>query len=98
MFKSEKEKMSVIESWKKTHNLQKAYHDVFLNDNGQKVLYNIAQECGFMKCCTTPDGNPVLSAFNDGKRAAFLYIVERLGLSEREILDIIENVKKEDVV
>ena len=62
------------------------------------MLYNIAQEVGFLRCSTTPDGNPVLSAFNDGKRAAFLYIVETLDLNERDILDIIEEVKREDVL
>lgn len=98
MFKSEKEKYNVLKSWKKKHILLKAFNEVFDNDNGKKVLYNIAEESGFLSCCTTPDGNPVLSAFNDGKRAVFLYIVKMLDLTERDILEIIDNVKKEEVL
>lgn len=98
MFRSNKEKESAIKALKRKISTKRCYDAFFANDNGKIILYDMATECGFFRTSTTPDGNPVLSAFNDGKRAAFIYILNQLSISDFEIVEMLKRVEKEGVL
>ncbi len=75
------------------HSLRAAYRAVFESDQGKVVLNDLSIVTNFMR--TTHNSNPTDAAFNEGKRAAFSYILKMLRkqpedtqtLADREVLD-----------
>ena len=70
-----------------------AYKSVFLSEDGQTVLVDMAGKCRMTEPVTdvtNPNGFSVVSAFYDGKRAAFLDIVKMLGFQEDRLIDLLK--------
>jgi hypothetical protein len=98
MFRDDKEKHKAIKALKRKITTKRCYDAFFANDNGKIILYDMANECGFFRTSTTPDGNSVLSAFNDGKRAAFIYILNQLSVSDLDLLEMLKKIEQEGVL
>ena len=69
--------------------LSRAYKDTFLNPNGQKILHDL-MNLSFMTQ-TSFSTDPHRTAFNEGKRAAFLHIAGMINLTSQEIYSMISN-------
>lgn len=70
----------------------RAYQSVFSTPQGEIVLKDLAQKC-FMGKSVADISQPVLSVFNDGKRCAFLDILNMINASEAEIVCKINKMK-----
>lgn len=70
--------------------MPRLYRDVFSTDQGLLVLRDLARFCGVLETSVMA-GDPHMTAFNEGKRAAFLHIIERLRWNERDILKMAES-------
>ena len=63
-----------------------AYKAVFGGDDGRVVLIDLMKKCHFGTAVTERD--PVLSAFNDGKRCAVLDILKMVGFDEGKLIEL----------
>lgn len=74
----------------------RAYQRLFETDNGATVLRDLAQEAGALQT-SMHAGDPHLTSFNEGKRALFLHIVQKLRWNERDVLRLAESVAADRV-
>lgn len=65
--------------------LASAYQSVYASPDGAAVINDILREAGILSVSHV-EGDPGTSAFNDGKRALALYVVQRLRWSEGELV------------
>ena len=81
------------EKIKKALKIIDAYKTVFSSESGELVLQDLAEKCRMTKPVTdvsNPNGFSVISAFYDGKRAAFLDIVNVLGFSQTRLINLLK--------
>ena len=84
-------------SLKKIKEAQKvvaAYKTVFSGDAGQTVLVDLMKKCFFTAAVTEKD--PVVSAFNDGKRCAVLDIFKMVGFDETKLIELLKQSEEND--
>ena len=76
-----------------------AYKALFLSESGKVVLEDLASKC-FVFCPVTDvsnqNGFSMVSAFNDGKRAAFLDILKMIGISQDKMIEMLKNLGDEN--
>lgn len=65
--------------------LAHAYQQVFDTPAGDMVQKDILRFCGVLEVDHVP-GDPYTTAFNSGKRAAALHIIDRMRWSEAELV------------
>lgn len=78
---------------KKALSLMNAYKAVFLTPAGQTVLVDLAVKCKMTAPVTDVSGGAV-SAFYDGKRAAFLDIMKMTACDERRLIDLLQQAER----
>lgn len=71
-----------------------AYKTVFSGDAGQTVLVDLMQKCFFTAAVTEKD--PVISAFNDGKRCAVVDILKMVGFDEMKLIELLKQSEEND--
>lgn len=71
-----------------------AYQRAFRTDDGARVLRDLAKEAGILAVVTVA-GDPGLTHFNDGKRALFLHIVQKLRWRESDVMKLAEAMADE---
>lgn len=77
--------------------LVQAYKTVFLSENGQAVLRDLADKCHMLSPVTdvsNPNGFSAASAFYDGKRAAFLDIIKMSACDERKLVALLQETER----
>lgn len=77
--------------------LVQAYKAVFLSENGQAVLRDLADKCHMLSPVTdvsNPNGFSAASAFYDGKRAAFLDIVKMSACDEQMLIALLQETER----
>jgi hypothetical protein len=77
--------------------LANAYQAAFQSGDGRIVLRDLLQQGGLLSVSHV-EGDSHATAFNDGKRAMALHIVERLRWSEGEMLRLGEEVTLDQVM
>lgn len=65
------------------------YKKVFSTVQGQRVLYDLMNECNMMRP-TAVKGDGRQSVLNEGKREAVLYILTKLNTDEKQLYDMIK--------
>ena len=70
-----------------------AYKAVFLTPAGQVVLADLAVKFRMLTPVTDVSGGTV-SAFFDGKRAAFLDILKMTACDERRLIDLLQQAER----
>ncbi len=88
---AEKKKIS------KAVQLIQAYKAVFLSENGQVVLRDLAVKCHMLSSVTdvsNPNGFSAASAFYDGKRAAFLDIIKMSACDETRLIALLQETER----
>ncbi len=60
------------------------YRKTFQTPTGEHVLMDLYSHLQGKVSSMPPDGNPTLLAFNEGKRWAWLHIMERLRLDDTD--------------
>lgn len=73
---------------KRAQKIVAAYKTVFSGDAGQTVLTDLMKKCFFTAAVTEKD--PVVSAFNDGKRCAVLDIFKMVGFDEMKLIELLK--------
>lgn len=77
--------------------LIQAYKAVFLSENGQAVLRDLADKCHMLSPVTdvsNPNGFSAASAFYDGKRAAFLDIIKMSACDEQMLIALLQETER----
>lgn len=77
--------------------LVQAYKAVFLSENGQAILRDLADKCHMLSPVTdvsNPNGFSAASAFYDGKRAAFLDIIKMSACDERKLVALLQETER----
>ncbi|MBQ8347068.1 MAG: hypothetical protein IJY17_05655 [Alphaproteobacteria bacterium] len=77
--------------------LVQAYKAVFLSENGQAVLRDLADKCHMLSPVTdvsNPNGFSAASAFYDGKRAAFLDIIKMSACDEQMLIALLQETER----
>ena len=77
--------------------LVQAYKAVFLSENGQSVLRDLADKCHMLSPVTdvsNPNGFSAASAFYDGKRAAFLDIIKMSACDEQMLIALLQETER----
>lgn len=77
--------------------LIQAYKAVFLSQNGQIVLQDLADKCHMLSPVTdvsNPNGFSAASAFYDGKRAAFLDIIKMSACDEYKLVTLLQETER----
>lgn len=64
------------------------YQNTFGSEWGRQAFSDLALRCGMFR--PSFEGDPLVSAFNEGARGVFLYIVQQMNLSEEQILALAE--------
>lgn len=67
----------------------RAYRSVFETDAGAIVLRDLAKFAGALET-SVEAGDPQMTAFQEGRRAVFLHIAEKLRWNERDLLKLAE--------
>lgn len=65
--------------------MARAYQDLLGSHEGEPVLFDILRECGLL-VTSHVEGDVNTTAYNEGKRAIGLFILNRLRWSEMEML------------
>ena len=73
---------------KRAQKVVEAYKTVFSTDKGRVVLIDLMNKCFVTEPVT--DKDPVVSAFNDGKRCAVLDILKMVGFDERTLIELLQ--------
>lgn len=102
LFNAGEEKNPMTENLKKKKiskalELVQAYKAVFLSENGQAVLRDLADKCHMLSPVTdvsNPNGFSAASAFYDGKRAAFLDIIKMSACDERKLVALLQETER----
>lgn len=76
--------------------LASAYQAVYASPDGALVIADILREAGILSVAHV-EGDPGTSAFNDGKRAMALHVVQRLRWSEGELVALARQQTSEDL-
>jgi hypothetical protein len=71
------------------------YQEVFTGDAGQAVLADLARECGLLGTSMVA-GDPGMTAFNEGKRAALLHIMGRLRQTPADVQQMAEAMREQE--
>lgn len=69
--------------------MPRAYQRVFYTDDGAQVLRDLAREANALST-SMHAGDPQITAFQEGKRAMFLHIVDKLRWTERDLIKLAE--------
>lgn len=80
---------------KKALELVQAYKAVFLSENGQTVLEDLAVKCHMLTPVTDVSG-AATSAFYDGKRAAFLDILKMTACDEKRLVTLLQQAERKN--
>lgn len=76
-----------IDAWKRERATVGAYKAVFTSAQGDIVLRDLMIQCGLLSVSHV-SGDSHDTAFNEGKRAVVLFILERLRWSEPELMKL----------
>ena len=82
----------------KTLRLVSAYKAFFSSENGVLILKDLAEKCHMLSPVTDvsgSDGFSAVSAFYDGKRAAFLDILKMSACDERRLVELLQDTERE---
>lgn len=74
-----------------------AYQTVFLSEDGQIVLRDLADKCHMLSPVTdvsNPNGFSAASAFYDGKRAAFLDIIKMSACDKEKLVALLQETER----
>ena len=87
-----------IDQIKNLFSKAKAYRDVFKKENGNVniVIKDLAKECSAFS--STMSNNPYDTAFNEGKRTVFLYILRNSNIDLFELQKLIEQERQSEEV
>ena len=69
--------------------MPRAYQRVFTTDQGVAVLRDLARFCNALEI-SVERGDPQMTAFNEGRRAVFLHIADKLRWNERDLIRLAE--------
>lgn len=78
---------------KKALKLAEVYKAVFISENGQAVLADLAVKCHMLIPVTDVSG-AATSAFYDGKRAAFLDILKMTACDEQRLISLLQQAER----
>lgn len=79
---------------KRAQKVVEAYKTVFGSDKGRIVLTDLMKKCFVAEPVT--DKDPVVSAFNDGKRCAVLDIFKMVGFDERNLIELLQQSEEKN--
>lgn len=82
---------------KKALEVVQAYKAVFMSEDGQAVLKDLAVKCHMLAPVTdvsNPNGFTAASAFYDGKRAAFLDIIKMSECNEARLIGLLQQTER----
>lgn len=82
---------------KKALEVVQAYKAVFMSEDGQTVLKDLAVKCHMLAPVTdvsNPNGFTAASAFYDGKRAAFLDIIKMSQCNEARLIGLLQQTER----
>lgn len=71
----------------------RAYQDALRQGDGQFLLASLLDFTGFYKQSFSSD--PYQTAFNEGKRAVALHIIQMLDLKEQDLRDLVRGYRTE---
>lgn len=77
--------------------LIQAYKTVFSSEDGRLILQDLAEKCHMLSPVTNVSGSngfSAVSAFYDGKRAAFLDIVKMSACDERKLVELLQETER----
>lgn len=86
--------MVSLKKIKEAQKVAAAYKTVFSGDAGQTVLVDLMKKCFFTAAVTEKD--PVISAFNDGKRCAVVDILKMVGFDEMKLIELLKQSEEND--
>lgn len=73
---------------------QQKYKEVFSGPSGEYVLASLFDFLGFYKQSFV-QGDAYLTAFNEGKRAAALHILQLIAMKEEDLRDYVRSYREE---
>lgn len=73
---------------------QQKYKEIFNSDVGEFVLASLFDFAGFYKQAFVP-GDSHQTAFNEGKRAVALHILQMLALKEEDVRSLVRSYREE---
>lgn len=69
-----------------------AYRRLFRTPDGDKVLKDLLEVCGYAR--SSFDIDPQKMAFHEGQRSVILRIVKTVNLTEKDILDMLRHMEQ----
>ena len=85
--------MNLLQARRKKAELLISYQRLFDSEDGQRVLVDLMQICGFMSDCM--ENEPHLTAYNEGKRSVIIRILNYLKTDPMKLLELLEDNRKE---